>query len=316
MTISIVIRAFNEEKHIGRLLFGIRQQTLKDEVEVILVDSGSTDGTLEVAARFPVKVVHIQPEDFTFGRSLNHGIAASSGDVVVIISAHCYPVYPDWLAQLTQPFEKEEVALAYGRQIGGEANHYSEHQIFRYYFPEHSVPAQGQPYAHNANCAIRRELWEEHPYDEALTGLEDLAWSSWARETGFTITYAAEAVVVHNHEETFKQVYKRYQREGIAIKRILPDSRFSFWRFLIQWVKSSLSDLMQARREGVFVKQFFPIIRFRFLQQWGTYRGYHFAGKVNAQLHRAFYYPPNILDKKIPEPRPIEPIDYEEGEQG
>ena len=316
MSISIVIRAFNEEKHIGRLLYGIQQQTLQEDVEVILVDSGSTDGTLEIAGRFPVKVVHIQPEDFTFGRSLNRGIEAATGDVVVIISAHCYPVYPDWLAQITQPFEKGDVALAYGRQIGGETNHYSEHQIFRYYFPEHSVPAQGQPYAHNANCAIRRDLWEEHPYDESLTGLEDLAWSSWARETGYTITYIAEAAVVHNHEETFKQVYKRYQREAIAIKRILPNSRFSFWRFLIQWIKSSASDLMQARRDGVLLKQFFPVIRFRFLQQWGTYRGYHYAGKVNAQLHRAFYYPPNILDQKIPEPRPIKPIDYKEEDAG
>ena len=315
MTISIVIRSFNEEKHIGRLLFGIQQQTLKDDVEVILVDSGSTDGTLAAAEAYPVKVVHILPEDFTFGRSLNRGIAAASGDVIVIISAHCYPVYPDWLAQITQPFEKEEVALAYGRQIGGETNHYSEHQIFRYYFPENSVPAQGQPYAHNANSAIRRSLWEEHPFDETLTGLEDLAWSSWARESGYTITYAAEAVVVHNHNETMKQVYKRYQREAIAIKQILPNSRFTFWRFLIQWVKSSGSDWMQARREGVLGKQFFSILRFRFLQQWGTYRGYHYAGKVNAQLHRAFYYPPNILDRKIPAQRPIEPINYNEGEE-
>lgn len=315
MSISIVIRAFNEEKHIGRLLYGISQQTLEDDVEVILVDSGSTDDTLKIAARFPVKVVQIQPEDFTFGRSLNRGIEAASGEIVVIVSAHCYPLYPDWLAQLTQPFEKGKVALAYGRQIGGKTNHYSELQIFRYYFPEHSVPAQGQPYAHNANCAIRRELWEQHPYDESLTGLEDLAWSSWAMEAGHTITYVAEAVVVHRHEETLRQVYKRYQREGIAKKRILPNSRFTFWRFLIQWVKSSLSDLVQARREGVFLKQFFPVIRFRLRQQWGTYRGYHYAGKINAQLHRAFYYPPNILEHKFPEPRPVEPIDYEEGEE-
>ena len=312
MTISIVVRAFNEEKHIGRLLYGIQQQSLNEDVEVVLVDSGSTDDTLKIAAQFPVKVVQITPEEFTFGRSLNRGIEAASGEIVVMISAHCHPVYPDWLAQLTQPFENEDVALTYGRQIGGETNHYSEHQIFRYYFPEHSVPAQGQPYAHNANSAIRRDLWEQHPYDESLTGLEDLAWSSWAMETGRTITYVAEAVVVHSHDETMRQVYKRYQREAIAIKRILPQSQFTFWRFLIQWVKFTLSDLLQARREGVFLKQFFPVVRFRFLQQWGTYRGYHYAGKVNAKLHQAFYYPPNVLDRKSPKPRPIEPIDYEE----
>ena len=72
MSISIVVRARNEEEHIGKLLFGIMQQTIKDP-EIILVDSGSTDGTLAVASQFPVKIVHIHPKDFTFGRSLNHG---------------------------------------------------------------------------------------------------------------------------------------------------------------------------------------------------------------------------------------------------
>ncbi|HRS75498.1 MAG TPA: glycosyltransferase, partial [Anaerolineaceae bacterium] len=74
---SIIIRAHNEERHLGRLLEGIAQQTVKD-VEIILVDSGSTDGTLAVAARYPVQVVHIAPEEFTFGRSLNLGIQAAN----------------------------------------------------------------------------------------------------------------------------------------------------------------------------------------------------------------------------------------------
>jgi glycosyltransferase involved in cell wall biosynthesis len=309
MTLSIVIRAFNEEKHIERLLYGITQQTIKD-VEIILVDSGSTDDTLKIAARYPVKIVHISPEEFTFGRSLNRGIAAASGEIIVITSAHCYPVYPDWLEKLTEPFNNKAVALAYGRQRGGESNHYSELQFFRKYFPENSVQEQGHPYSHNANAAIRRVLWEEHQYNENLTGLEDLAWSSWAMEEGYTIDYVAEAEIIHQHDETMRQVYKRYQREAIAMKQILPKSRFSFWRFLYMWVKSSLSDMIQARREGVLLRHLWSVICFRLMQYWGTFRGYHYAGKINAQLHRTFYYPPNILDYKFPKPRPIEPIDY------
>ena len=315
-SISIVIRAFNEEKNIGRLLYGISRQTLQENVETVLVDSGSTDGTLRIARRYPGKIVHISPEDFTFGRSLNTGIAAAGGELIVITSAHCYPVYPDWLAQLTKSFANPRVALAYGRQVGGETNHYSEHQIFRHYFPENSTPDQGHPYAHNANAAIRRGLWEEHPYNEALTGLEDLAWSSWAMAEGHSISYVAEAEVVHLHEETMRQVYKRYQREAIAMKQILPESRFTFGRFLYLWVKTSLSDMVQARREGVLWRQIWPVIRFRLMQQWGTYRGFHYAGKINARLHRAFYYPPNILDWKFPKPRPVEPIDYGGEEPG
>jgi len=310
MSISIVVRARNEEEHIGKLLFGIMQQTIKDP-EIILVDSGSTDGTLAVASQFPVNIVHIHPKDFTFGRSLNHGIAAASGEFVVIISAHCYPVFPDWLEQLTNPLKDDNYALSYGKQRGGESNHYSEHQIFHKYFPENSVLKQGHPYSHNANAAIRKSLWEQHPYNENLTGLEDLAWSSWAMDAGYTIAYVAEAEVIHQHDETWRQVYRRYKREAIALKQILPNSTFSFWDFLRSWVGKSVSDLNQARYENAFFKHVFEILWFRLMQYWGTYRGFHFGGKINAQLHRAFYYPPYILDKKVPKSRPVEPIDYE-----
>jgi glycosyltransferase involved in cell wall biosynthesis len=91
----LVIRAFNEERHIGRLLEGIRHQTVQD-VEVILVDSGSTDATASIAAQYGAMVVHIPPAEFTFGRSLNLGLAAATCDLVAIASAHVYPVYPDW----------------------------------------------------------------------------------------------------------------------------------------------------------------------------------------------------------------------------
>jgi len=70
-TCSIVIRAYNEDQHIGRLFEGIKQQTVKD-VDVILVDSGSTDSTVAIAESFGARVVKIRPEEFTFGRSLNY----------------------------------------------------------------------------------------------------------------------------------------------------------------------------------------------------------------------------------------------------
>ena len=74
---SIIVRAFNEEKHLGRLFTGLNQQSNVD-FEVILVDSGSTDRTIEIATsddwNFPVRMVRIEPERFSFGRSLNYGI--------------------------------------------------------------------------------------------------------------------------------------------------------------------------------------------------------------------------------------------------
>jgi glycosyltransferase involved in cell wall biosynthesis len=105
---SIIIRAYNEEKHIGRLLEGLRQQTLKD-VEIILVDSGSTDRTVSVAESFGARIVRIPSAEFTFGRSLNFGLRSATREFVVIASAHVYPVYPDWLESLLRPFAADDV---------------------------------------------------------------------------------------------------------------------------------------------------------------------------------------------------------------
>ena len=308
---SVVIRAYNEEKHIGRLLEGITQQTL-DDVEIVLVDSGSSDDTIPIATRYPVRIVNIKPEEFTFGRSLNWGIEAAKGKYIVIISAHCYPVYPDWLEQLLKPLADEQVAMSYGKQRGAKTNHYSEHQFFRKYFPDTSQPRQAHAYSHNANAAIRRELWETQPYNEYVTGLEDLAWSSWALGEGYDIAYVAEAEIVHAHDETPAQVYNRYRREAIAMKQILPESIFSLWNFLRLWLSMTYADMLQARRERVLSQHWVNVLWFRFLQYLGTYQGYRYSGKIDAQLHRTFYYPPGILSEKTPAPRKIEPIQYGE----
>ncbi|MBN1668060.1 MAG: glycosyltransferase family 2 protein [Anaerolineales bacterium] len=310
MLASIVIRAFNEAAHIGRLLEGIAQQNLQD-VEVILVDSGSSDQTVAIATGLGARLVTISPQEFTFGRSLNRGVAAAQGEFVINVSAHCYPVYPDWLEQLLKPFDDPQVAAVYGKQRAGATNWYSERQFFRKYFPDVSQPRQGHPYSHNANAAIRRRLWQEHPYNEQLTGLEDLAWSSWAYEQGYVVAYAAEAEVIHLHDETPAQVYNRYRREAIALKQILPESRFSLWNFARLWLSTTWSDLLQARREQGLPRHWRSILWFRWLQYLATYRGYRYAGKIDAHLHRAFYYPPGILDDKSPAPRRVAPIDYD-----
>ena len=308
---SIVIRAYNEGKFIGRLLTGITQQSMKD-FEIILVDSGSTDNTVEIASQFPVKIVSISPEEFTFGRSLNRGVEASQGEFIVITSAHCYPVYPDWLEQLLAPFDNPEVAVSYGKQRGAETNQYSEHQWFRKYFPGVSIPRQGHPYSHNANAAIRRELWEQHKYNENITGLEDLAWSSWAVEQGFAISYIAEAEVIHPHDENLAQVYNRYRREAIAMKQILPHSTFTLWNSFRLATSMIISDLTQAYRERVFLKYFVSIFLFRVIQYWGTFQGYRYSGSIDAQLHQKFYCPRGVLTEKTPAARKAKPIDYED----
>ncbi len=306
---SIIIRAYNEEEHLGRLLTGITQQTLRD-VEILLVDSGSTDGTLGVAARYPVKVVHVQPQEFTFGRSLNRGIAAAQGELLVFASAHVYPVYPDWLERLLEPFADPAVALAYGKQRGHAELRFSEHQIFASWYPQQSQSRQAHPFCNNANAAIRRALWRQHAYDETLPGLEDLAWARWAFEQGHAIAYVAEAEVVHVHHETPRGVYNRYRREGMAFKQIYPQEHFRLTDFVRLFSTNAFSDLRAAARQGELAAHWRDVLWFRWMQFWGTYQGYRRSGPMTWQLKQAFYYPNPPRPQAPKDGRDVEPIWY------
>ncbi len=307
---ALIVRAYNEEAHIGKLLAGVLEQSVQPK-EIVLVDSGSTDATLAVASRFPTTVVSIRPQDFTFGRSLNLGCRQTTADILVIVSAHVFPVYPDWLERLLSAFQDPDVAVAYGRQRGNDNTRFSEHQIFAKLYPPVSNLRQDHPFCNNANAAVRRSLWQEHAYDEDLPGLEDLEWGMWATGKGKKVAYVAEAEIVHLHDESFRQVYNRYRREAIGLKRIHPEETFGLVDFLRLGFSNVISDFGHALMERRLLKVMVEILWFRTAQLWGTYRGFAHQGGLSRQLQQAFYYPRGFERSRSDGPaRSLEPIDY------
>jgi glycosyltransferase involved in cell wall biosynthesis len=312
MTCSLIIRAYNEDKHIARLLEGVKQQTVKD-VEIILVDSGSIDSTVAIAESYGARVVRIPSAEFTFGRSLNYGIKAATREFIVIASAHVYPVYPDWLETLLHPFQDESVALTYGKQRGPDFAKFSEQQIFHQWYASHDAgkPKQETAFCNNANAAIRKSLWEKNNYDETLTGLEDLAWAKWAKEQGRDIVYVAEAEIIHVHNETPHGVFNRYRREAMALRKIYPEAHFNFYDFLRLTTANILSDLWHAARERVLLKNFASIFWFRFMQFHGTRLGHRETSLITPQLRETFYYARERKSKDGAK-RDVEPIRYDD----
>ncbi len=310
MQCSIVIRAFNEAQHIGRLLEGIARQTVAAP-ETVVVDSGSTDATVAIAEQYGAKVVHIPSSEFSFGRSLNLGVRAASQEIVVVASAHVYPVYPDWIGHLLEPFKDPHVAVVYGKQRGNETTIFSERRVFQQWFPEEDVAPPLGPFCNNANAAIRRSLWEKHEYDETLTGLEDVAWAKWAQEQGHDVRYAPAAEVIHVHNERPRLVYNRYRREAMAFKRIFAEAHFSAYDFLRLSLANIWSDLLHAVSEKKPWRYPVSIFWFRTAQFWGTYQGYRHSGPVTQQLRGTFYYPASSVRSAGPK-REIDPIHYNE----
>ena len=213
---SVVIRTFNEEKHLPGLLEALGRQSYRD-FEIVVVDSGSQDRTRDIAASTADKLLRIDSRDFTFGYSLNAGISAASGKYVAIVSAHTIPVNEEWLGALVEPLRDEETAMSYGRQLGWTTSKFGEFQDLRRTFgARRRVLRPPRFFANNANSAIRRDLWQQRPFDETLPGLEDVDYAKYWMGHDYQVVYNPEAAVYHIHEENWRQVRRRYHREGVA----------------------------------------------------------------------------------------------------
>lgn len=270
---SIVVRALNEGRHLPALFDGLDRQTYRD-FEAILVDSGSTDDTRTVAEKRGAKVVEIPSRDFTFGRSLNLGLRASSDRFFVVVSAHTRPVDERWLERLLAPLrERPEVALVYGRQIGWEGSKFGEALDFDRFFGPEPREIDDHFFANNANSAGRRALWDRHAFDETLPGLEDIEWARWAHSEGHSIAYAHDAAVHHIHDESWPQVRRRYYREGQAARWIGWLKRRDLPREVWGEFKWLCGDLAEASRRGLLADKLSEILRFRCNKVAGTVAG-------------------------------------------
>lgn len=289
---SIVIRTLNEGRYLPELMRAIREQEYPAElVEVIVVDSGSTDETLKIAESAGCKIVRIRREEFSFGRSLNLGCAASEGEILVFVSGHCVPTGRNWLRDLLAPFSEETVAVTFGRQVGGAATRFSEHMLFEKYFPANGDAGQAPFFCNNANSAVRQTLWERFRFDESLTGLEDMHLSKQAVSSGFSVRYVPEAGVYHYHHESWKQVRRRYEREAIALQQIMPEVHVTLFDAVRYFVAGCFGDWARAIAQKRFLRFFWEIVLFRFCQYSGAWRGNHEHRKLSHRQKEKYFYP-------------------------
>ncbi|MBB3607021.1 glycosyltransferase involved in cell wall biosynthesis [Mycolicibacterium sp. BK556] len=297
--VSAVIRAYNESKHIGRLLKGLAQQTVKPD-EIILVDSGSTDDTVAIAEAAGCRIVHIAKEEFSFGRALNRGCAAAEGDILLFASAHVYPVYNTYVEHIVNAFDRRGVAIAYGRQVGDERTKFSESRVMLKWFPHQNIWDQGHPFSNNANAAVLKSVWEEMPYDESLTGLEDLDFAKKALTRGYKISYVADAPVVHVHEESWSIIRNRYRREAMAYARIVEGAKMTLPNAVGLALSNIASDYKEAVKVNRLRSNVLSIPQFRFAQFIGAWEGFRAPDHVTAGLRERFYYPADSRSADTP----------------
>jgi glycosyltransferase involved in cell wall biosynthesis len=210
--ISVVIRCRDEVQSIGPVIEGVLEQRGAPPFEVLAVDSGSRDGTLDLLARLPVRVHHLAPGTFSYGHALNFGAAAAHGTIVVFLSAHSRPLNSHWLARLVKPFDVSTVVATFGRQVPIDGVNPIEAITTRRNFPG-AAPAAVR--FSNANGALRRASVLERPFDEEIPIAEDHLWACGLRPEE-RIVYVPDAVVYHSHPMTAEHWRARFYAHGLA----------------------------------------------------------------------------------------------------
>ena len=291
MDASIVVRTFNEARWLPALFDQFRELDPGLSFEVIIVNSGSTDGTVAIAEGFGARILHIAKEDFSFGRSLNVGCAAASSRNLVFISGHCLPVGRDWLAKLVRPLEEGSCSYAYGRQVGhAELTKFSEARLFQKFFPARSR-ISSSIHCNNANAALLRSVWQDQPFDEALTGLEDMELAKRLVRAGGRIGYVAEAPVIHVHEESWQRVRIRFEREAVALQHIMPEVHLSLLDAARYCLSGVAYDMIAALRQRMLLSKAPEIVMYRLMQYWGTYLGNTMHRKLSRSRKEEYFYP-------------------------
>ncbi len=197
--VSIVIRTKNEERWISQCLNGVFEQDYKN-FEVIIVDNNSSDKTIDKAKQYKVKsVLNYSDNTFFPGKALNMGIENAEGKYIVSLSGHCLPVYKTWLSDLIKNFDDEKVAGVYGRQEAMSFTPDSDKRELGLKFGLDRIEQLKDNFFHNANSAIRQDLWKKIPFDPTISNIEDRLWAKEMQREGYKIIYEPLAAVDHYH---------------------------------------------------------------------------------------------------------------------
>lgn len=197
--VSIIIRTYNEERWIGKCLKKISEQNYEN-YEIVLVDNRSSDKTVSKAKEINPELIVTEIEEYRPGKALNRGIRESVGNFVVCLSAHCIPVDNEWLGNLLVNFEEHtDLAGVYARQLPTKSSSpIDKRDLIRTFGPEKRIQTKDS-FFHNANSMVDKEIWEQYPFNEEVTNIEDQIWASEVINAGYKLVYDPEAAVFHYH---------------------------------------------------------------------------------------------------------------------
>jgi rhamnosyltransferase len=223
-----VIPVKNGGSDLARCLDAIARQQVDDALEIVVVDSSSTDGSAELARARGAVVEVIPASEFNHGATRNLGASIARGEILAFTSQDAYAPGNDWLRLLVEPLEDVRVAGVYGRQLPHEDARPPEVFFLDFlYGPEARMQEAASreelsmetTLFSNVNAAVRRSVWEELRFVDDIIMSEDQEWATRALLAGHRLAYEPRAAVRHSHAYTIGSAFRRFFDSGVSAER-------------------------------------------------------------------------------------------------
>jgi rhamnosyltransferase len=287
--VSIVVRSFNEGWAIADTLEALKMQS-HTNWELIVFDSGSTDGSVDIIRRAkPAHFVRLQPLDYKPGRVINQAMELARSDRVIFLNADATPQGPHWLGPLVAPLANPRVAACFGRQIPRpDCKAAFAHDYERCFgFGAARESAKWDHFFSMVSSGLRRDVWALRGFRENMQYSEDDEYTRWCREQGYRVAYCPESIVMHSHNYSPRQAYKRSFGESWALAAVARGGArqtATAGRIAAGWLRDAASDLKYCFRMHRLL-QFPGALAVRLQQRMGHVHGYQAGWRMHRVDH-------------------------------
>jgi rhamnosyltransferase len=278
--VTIVLRSFNEGWALKDTLQALKTQ--RHRWELIAFDSGSTDGSVELLrAAKPRELIQLSASEYVPGRVLNHGMRLSQSNEVIFLNADATPQGADWLGPLVRALNDPLAAAVFSRQTARPDCRAVYACDYERCFGENRESASWDHFFSMVSSGLRRDIWEKRGFLENIQYAEDDEYTRWARGQGYKVVYVPESIVIHSHNYTPAQAYKRSFGDARAMAASWPGKRSDFnlvRTLLLGWLNDLRRDALFCMNSGR-MGEFPHAARVRWSQRRGKLDGFQSGWK-------------------------------------
>lgn len=251
--VSVIIRSFNEAWALRDTLAALKLQDYKSW-ELIVIDSGSTDGSIElIRGANPHHFVQIRPEEYNPSRVMNRGMELARSEFGIFLNADATPQNSNWLSPLIEALQDRQTAAVFGRQIPRPDCRAVYAHDYERCFGKKRESRRWEHFFSMVSSGIRKDIWSKRGFLEKMQYSEDDEYTRWCRAQGYRVVYCPESVVMHSHNYTPKDSYKRSFGEAKALAAVWSgNSEDVNWlrTVLFGWMNDFRRDLVYCIRAG------------------------------------------------------------------